>query len=70
MFNIFPCSSLCESLIKIQKSMRSLILNKIPPILFHRLHVDCLLNIKRIPDSQPVSLYFLVEGLYEKPIEN
>ena len=43
---------------KSRRCRRSLILNTFH-ILLYLLHIDCLLNIKEVPDSPQISLYFL-----------
>ena len=74
MLNIFLWISLYKSLFKSlvtirQKSRRcrrSLILNTFLHILLYLLHIDCLLNIKEIPDSPHISLCFLYKFLIKK----
>ena len=74
MLNIFLWISLYKSFFqslmtirqKSRRCRRSLILNTFLHVLLYLLHIDCLLNIKEIPDSPQISLYFLYKFLIKK----
>ena len=74
MLNVFLWISLYKSLFqslmtirqKSRRCRRSLILNTFLHILLYLLHIDCLLNIKEIPDSPQIFLYFLYKFLIKK----